>query len=234
MGIVIVARPIARLGGLRSTDAPVLTEHRVANDDERIRHIWGRVHKALRDPAYRERALRVTRRCPPRDDSCELAAIYEDTKKSIRYMADVRGIDTYQSPMRSREWGGGDCDDHLSDLIATATAAGFRAGARIISPDGREYTHTYAIVGVPKEEPTRVVTLDTTVPSAYPGWEPPKRLRRAQRDFWYSESESGQPVVELGDSEGTTVSPTVVVVVVAVVLAAVATTVVVWKLRRPS
>ncbi len=211
---------------------PVLHEHEVHSDDERMHHIFARVHKAIRDPQYRARAIRKTRRCASRDDMCELQALFADQKRRIKYMADVRGIDTYQNPIRTEEWEAGDCDDHLAKMIAEATSIGFAAGARIMSPDSEpEATHTYGIVGVPKEEPTRIVTFDTTVDGFRLGDEPPKRLRKWQRDFWYAEDDAGNPIVQMGGSEGWRIRPITVVLIFAAAAAVVTVGVVVWRSR---
>lgn len=211
----------------------MLREHDVHNDDQRMEHIFKRVHKALRDPSYRGDAIKATRRCRARDDQCEINALFNSTKKNLRYVADVRGIDTYQNPVRSRDWGGGDCDDHLADLIAQHYSIGFAAGARVMSPDlDPSGTHTYGIIGVPKEEPTRVVVLDTTVEGTRPGDEPAAGQTRWYRDYWYGEDDRGNPVVLKGASGGVRLSASTVVLIFVFVAGAVTAGVLLWRHRR--
>jgi hypothetical protein len=77
------------------------------------------------------------------------------------------------------------CDDHTGCLVALLWILGFATGAKIIG-DEHQYTHIYAIVGLPRVRPTRWVPLDTTVPKANVGWEPPKRARKRERKFLFA------------------------------------------------
>lgn len=67
---------------------------------------------------------------------------------------------------------GEDCDGHSSLVAALLGAIGFKVGLRTWGR-GHEAGHVYAVVGVPKSRPARVLGLDTTVPESYVGWEPP-------------------------------------------------------------
>jgi len=87
--------------------------------------------------------------------------------------------------MLKRGENGGDCDDHTVLVGALAKACGFRAGARAYGQGGAGgYEHVYAIVLIPKRGPwtadaqgrideSHVVGLDSTVPYARAGWQPP-------------------------------------------------------------
>jgi hypothetical protein len=60
-------------------------------------------------------------------------------------------------------------------VAALAAAVGFRTGLRAYGPkNGKGYSHVYAVAFVPKRAPERTVGLDTTVPYAKVGWQPPK------------------------------------------------------------
>lgn len=148
------------------------------------------VHGAIRDAA-----LAITRNCKSRDDMCELQAIYDAVKHGtpdvdgledgLRYVADPRWADFFSAPNRTLAACadgscGGDCDDHAGLIAALAGSIGFKVGLRawgesktgILTP--AEYTHVYAVVALPKRGPfTKVVGMDTTVPQADVGWEPP-------------------------------------------------------------
>src|SRR5262249_19060334 len=117
-------------------------------------------------------------------------------ENGLRYLADSRTdvdgepTDVFFSPTRvlamlKKGENGFDCDDHTMLVGALAKAAGFRAGARAYGqgPDG--YEHVFAIALIPKRGPwnydaqgrvdeSHVVGLDTTVPSARAGWQPPR------------------------------------------------------------
>ena len=150
--------------------------------------------KSLSDPLVRRTAIEVVQQCPSRDDLCELQAIYravkegdprvEALKTGFKYVADPRSVDYFVSPRRNLEWClggacGGDCDDHAALISALAGSLGFKVGLRAWG-NGTDFagtqpvlSHVYAVVGVPKRNPTRVIGMDTTVKSAHVGWEPP-------------------------------------------------------------
>ena len=76
------------------------------------------------------------------------------------------------------------CDDSAILLCSMLSAIGYQSGFRVISTTGKQWEHIYALVGLPKKAPKGVLPLDTTVPSSYPGWEPPKAQVRAKTDFY--------------------------------------------------
>lgn len=65
------------------------------------------------------------------------------------------------------------CDDHTSLICALLTSIGWHCGLRAWGKTAAEYSHVYAVVGYPKKNPEEDVGMDTTVPSAKVGWEPP-------------------------------------------------------------
>lgn len=77
------------------------------------------------------------------------------------------------------------CDDHNGCLTALLWILGYATGAKIIG-DENQYTHIYAIVGLPRVHPKKWVPLDTTVEQATVGWEPPKRARKRERKFVFA------------------------------------------------
>lgn len=80
---------------------------------------------------------------------------------------------------------GGDCDEHVTVLGALAGSLGFTVGARAYARHASEpFEHVYAVALLPKKEEDpevgQIVGLDTTVDSAYVGWQPsPGRYRTA-------------------------------------------------------
>lgn len=79
---------------------------------DRIRTMFGQVHKSLRDPATRTITVNMILEygCPAQNqvdwpkieiDKCEIAAIYWGYKLNSRYTGDVWGLDTYQTLGRS-------------------------------------------------------------------------------------------------------------------------------------
>lgn len=130
------------------------------------------VRAAVRDPRQRIRnkAIEITRGVRSRDFAGEVEALWSWVHENIRFVRDVHGIETVQSPIKTLELGAGDCDDHATLLASYLlsighpvrfVAVGFRPG--ILS-------HVFAETKIgPKWVP-----LETTIDGAYIGWYPPR------------------------------------------------------------
>jgi hypothetical protein len=141
------------------------------------------------DPQVRRAALALTSDCQDRDDSCEVEAIFNAVKhgdsrvsalaRGLRYVADPKLADFFTGPARLLEMCengscGGDCDDHSALLAGLLGSIGYSVGLRAYaSGPSAQFSHVYAVVGVPKNSPTKILGLDTTVRESYVGWEPP-------------------------------------------------------------
>lgn len=160
------------------TDGNMKTTVRASRDmpiEERLASIQDLVHKSIQDPEMRKLALQVTASCPERDGECEARAVYDFVKANVRYTGDiapiafpngeVEGIDLYQSARRTVEFGGGDCDDQ-SILISTLLALnGITPRLRVMKENGGDdWSHIFPLAGLPKNNPTGWVALDTTLP----------------------------------------------------------------------
>ena len=68
------------------------------------------------------------------------------------------------------------CDDHTALIVALTGSIGFRCGLRAWGKArSKGFVHVYPVVLFPKLPPyERTVGLDTTVPEASVGWEPPR------------------------------------------------------------
>lgn len=134
------------------------------------------VRAAVRDPrmVVRNHAIEITRSCPSKDFRCEIEAIYSWVDENIRFVRDINGVETLQTPARTLELAVGDCDDHvilLSALLESVghptrfVAVGFRPG---------EFSHVLT--------ETRLggkwIPLETTVSGAHIGWYPPNVRNR--------------------------------------------------------
>lgn len=162
---------------------PQLKAHPVDSLEDRVQVLRDLVWKptgGLRDPRMRQIALMVTRHCPPRNDMCELEAIYDFVVKNIRYTGDIVFKDTFQTALRTMQFAGGDCDDHSVCSAVLAMANGFQTRFRITSNTGKTWDHIYMMAGVPKHNPKRWVALDTTLGPGRFASQPP---RAKHQDF---------------------------------------------------
>jgi hypothetical protein len=147
------------------------------------------IERAIPDPVIVAAARSITVEVDARDDEGELQAIFDAVKtgttavegleKGVRYVADPRDTDYYIAPVKLLQLcaAGGcasDCDEQAMLVCALAGAIGFPVGLRAYAPaKGQDFEHVYAVASYPKNDPTQVVGLDTTVPSSTVGWEPP-------------------------------------------------------------
>ena len=129
------------------------------------------VRRSLREPnqVVRNQAISIVSYLPSKDFRSELEAIYHWVRENIRFVRDVRGIETLQTPEATMRLGAGDCDDHVILLQALLEAIGFitRSHAIGFAPD--HYSHVLAEV----RSGRRWVPLETTVEPAFIGWMPP-------------------------------------------------------------
>lgn len=165
----------------------------IQDQRQALRILAGLVQKAIDNPLVVSTARKIVSRCPARDDECELVAIYEAVKhgtpevkalaKGFRYVADPIQTDFFSGAERLlKECAdgncSGDCDEHGVLAAALAGAIGFPVGLRIWGPTANgDFEHVYGVAGYPKQEasndPREWLGMDTTVPSAYVGWDPP-------------------------------------------------------------
>lgn len=167
---------------------PTLRGHQVTTLGDRVRVlrglVWGTVRGplvrggesfkgSLRDPMMRQIGLLTTRACPARNDLCELEAIFNFVARNVRYTGDITFKDTFQSALRTLQFGGGDCDDHSILNAVLAMENNYQAKWRITSNTGRTWDHIYMMAGIPKHRPSRWIALDTTLGQGKFGREPP-------------------------------------------------------------
>ncbi len=162
----------------------------VASQKKALEELAKLIEKSTVDPIVRNAALAITHDIDSRDDDGEVRAIFEAVKhgtpevrgleKGLKYMSDPRWADFFTSPSRMLKdsavngYAAGDCDDHSALICALLGSLGFLVGLRAWGRNKNEYTHVYAVVGMPKIGPKEFIGLDTTVEESEPGWEPPK------------------------------------------------------------
>jgi len=121
--------------------------------------------------------------CEPRDAECELAKIWNFVVLNVRYVYDPVTIDTFATAKETLLAGGGDCDDLDILFEAMLHIIGFATKARVVSVTAspNDWVHVYPLAGLPKDNPTLWMPLDSTVTGAEPGWEYPDIAKR--KDF---------------------------------------------------
>lgn len=111
----------------------------------------------------RARALELVRDAAPNDELGEVRRVWMYVRDAIRYVKDVRGVDTLQAPTETLEVLQGDCDDKSLLLAAMLEALGY-ATRFVVSATvpGGTYNHVFveAFVG----RAGRWVPLESSVP----------------------------------------------------------------------
>lgn len=117
----------------------------------------------------------------PNQNSAGAAQLYITTlqhwvRDRIRYVQDVEGVETLQTPIATLQIGTGDCDDKSVLLDTLLASVGYPVMFFAIGINGNPYSHVLAGVRLG----TRQIPLETIVPagsygpgSGEPGWMPP-------------------------------------------------------------
>lgn len=111
----------------------------------------------------------------------EPIAIFNTVRAMVRYTRDIQNVDTYQHPLRTLEWGGGDCDDYSSLLAALLGAVGYPVKLHIMETKNLQgkregdWNHILILVGVPPRAPSQWLPLDGSL-NQPAGWYPPKHM----------------------------------------------------------
>lgn len=119
-------------------------------------------------PQIRELALRLTRNLQQKDYHAEIKTLFDYVQKRIRYVKDINGVETLQTPIKTLEYGAGDCDDKSMLLAALVESLGHQTRFRAIGMRPGQLSH----VSVEALINGQWVNLETTEPVAM-GWAPP-------------------------------------------------------------
>jgi transglutaminase-like putative cysteine protease len=137
-------------------------------------------------PTVRVTAQALVKDCPNRDRVCQVKALHAFVRDRIKYLPDVRDVETIQTPDYTLKMGSGDCDDQSVLLASLTESVGMQARFLAIGVRGEGFSHVSSQVMLG----TRWVNLETilptlaqtwgTVPAGTPtpiGWFPPDATR---------------------------------------------------------
>lgn len=119
----------------------------------------------------RQTALRLTRDCAQKDFACEVRQLHAFVRDSIRYVMDVDGVETVQTPQKTLELGAGDCDDKATLLAALLGSIGHPTRFVAIGFEPQIFSHVYLETRIG----ARWIPLETTEPVDV-GWSPDAQL----------------------------------------------------------
>jgi transglutaminase-like putative cysteine protease len=118
-------------------------------------------------PEVRELALSLTRGLPQKDFHGEARALFNFVKNSIRYVKDINGVETVQTPLKTLEYGQGDCDDKATVLAALLESLGHETRLYAVGFAPQNISHVLLECNINGEW----IALETTEPVEF-GWRP--------------------------------------------------------------
>lgn len=135
-----------------------------------VRHMQAFVNgpEGIGAPAVRAAALDAVRGFP---ESQEIEKIFQWVKNNIEFRGEAE--ETLQTPLVTLQLKAGDCDDQTALVAAMLKSLGYQVEIKTVAverDDPNLSTHVYAVV---KDKKTKQwIPLDTTVGTAFAGWEP--------------------------------------------------------------
>lgn len=129
----------------------------------------------------RQAAMRLTKSCMQKDYVCEIEQLHQFVRDSVRYVQDINGVETVQTPQKTLELMGGDCDDKSTLLAALLESIGHPSRFVAIGFEPGIFSHVYleTLAG------TRWIPLETTEP-VEAGWSPDEKLILAGPYRWHN------------------------------------------------
>lgn len=111
-------------------------------------------------PAVRELALSLVNGLQNKDWRGEVRRIHAFVQNRIRYVRDVRGVETVQSPVQTLRIGQGDCDDQAVLVASLLEAIGHPTRFVAIGMKPDFFSHVFAQTRIGN----KWVTVETTEP----------------------------------------------------------------------
>lgn len=125
----------------------------------------------------RNTAVSLTKALPPKAYGAEVTALFGFVRDGIRYVRDIRNVETVSTPDVLLQVGAGDCDDKVVLLLSLLEAIGHPTRIVALAFADRQFSH---VIGETKVG-DKWVGLDATEPVGV-GWEPPGITRTMVRN----------------------------------------------------
>lgn len=120
-------------------------------------------------PEIRDYAAQRISHVAQKDFAGEANALHEWVRDHVRYMRDINGVETVQTPEATIRLGYGDCDDKATLLATLLEATGHPTRFVAVGRTPGRFQHVYVETLIGK----KWVALDTTEPRPM-GWRPDK------------------------------------------------------------
>jgi len=134
-----------------------------------LAHMVDLVRQFKTDLNVRNTAVQLVQGCAPKDKRCEAATLQAWVRDQVRYVNDIDGVETLQTPVQTLKLQAGDCDDKATLFAALAAAIGFQTRFCAIGVRGGDFSHVMAQVRLG----SGWINCETIVPGVDIGWWPP-------------------------------------------------------------
>lgn len=125
------------------------------------------VNAGKKAPVVRQLAVSLTKGLTQKDGISEISALYEFVRDRIRYIKDIRGVETLHTAEMVLQNAQGDCDDKTILLSSLLESIGHKTRIVAVGFSKNSFSHVYPEVLLNNEW----VTLETTEPVNI-GWRP--------------------------------------------------------------
>lgn len=131
------------------------------------------VRDSKRSHLVRAKTLSLISDLHQKDYGAEMRRIHSFVRDNIRYVRDIRNVETLQTPEKTLEIAQGDCDDKSALVAAMLEAIGHPTRFVAMGFAGRPFCHVY----VETKVGNGWVGVETTEPVDF-GWHPPGMTSR--------------------------------------------------------
>lgn len=131
------------------------------------------VRAGKRNLSVRQKATLLVGDLRQKDFSGEIKRIHAFVRDKIRYVKDVRGVETLHTPEKILEFGQGDCDDKSILVASLLESVGHPTRFVAMGFSGGNFCHVY----VETKIGAKWVGVETTEPVSF-GWSPPNQTSR--------------------------------------------------------
>jgi transglutaminase-like putative cysteine protease len=128
-------------------------------------------------------AISAGRRGATEPDMTEARNLFRSIRDNVRYTSDIASVDTYQKPSHTLRLKTADCDDFSTLTCAALQSLGIPCRFKVIRTKGaNDWNHIFPEAGFPRANPTRWVSMDSSVNMPF-GWQAPPKMVADSRVF---------------------------------------------------
>jgi hypothetical protein len=146
---------------------------------ETLRIMSRMVRDGKKNLTIRHAALSLLRECNQKDYACEVRALHAFVRDCIRYVQDIRDVETIATPVKTLELAAGDCDDKSALLASMLESIGHPTRFTAIGFEPGVFAHVYVETKIGESW----IPLETTEPWEA-GIEPDPQIVLARLSFY--------------------------------------------------